>query len=86
MHDGAAAPHLHYARDGAPLPAWTAAMAVSGLALYICRHGRTRLRRCAASGCSRWYADESKNASRRYCSPACASRTTVAAYRARNAQ
>jgi predicted RNA-binding Zn ribbon-like protein len=85
LHDGAAAPHLHYARDGAPLPTWIATMAVAGLVLHVCRHGRSRLRRCAASGCRRWYADESKNASRRYCSPACASRTTVAAYRARRA-
>jgi hypothetical protein len=83
MHDGAA-PHLHYARDDAPLPAWIATMAVSGLALYVCRYGRSRLRHCAAAGCGRWYADESKNSSRRYCSPACASRTTVAAYRARS--
>jgi hypothetical protein len=83
MHDGADAPHLHYARDGAPLPTWIATMAVSGLVLYVCRYGRSRLRQCAAAGCARWYADESKNASRRYCSPACASRTTVAAYRAR---
>ena len=81
MHDGT--PHLHYARDGAPLATWTSAMAVSGLVLYVCRHGRSRLRRCLAAGCGRWYADESKNASRRYCSHACASRTTVAAYRAR---
>jgi len=86
MHDGAASPHLHYARDGAPLPTWIATMAVSGLVLYVCRYGRSRLRRCTASGCGRWYADESKNASRRYCSPTCASRTTVAAYRARNAR
>jgi predicted RNA-binding Zn ribbon-like protein len=83
-HDGA--PHLHYARDGAPLTTWVAAMAVAGLALYICRAGRSRLRRCAAAGCGRWYADESKNSSRRYCSPACASRTTVAAYRARSSR
>lgn len=84
-HDGAGAPHLHYARDGSPLPIWVATMAVSGLALYVCRHGRSRLRHCAATGCGRWFADQSKNASRRYCSPACASRTTVAAYRARRA-
>lgn len=84
-HDGVA-PHLHFARDGAPMPAWTGAMAVSGLALYVCRHGRSRLRRCAAAGCGRWHADESKNASRKYCSAACASRTTVAAYRARTAR
>ena len=40
-HDGT--PHLHYARDGAPLDQWMSAMAVSGLVLYVCRHGRSRL-------------------------------------------
>jgi predicted RNA-binding Zn ribbon-like protein len=80
-HDGI--PHLHYARDGAPLAEWLPAMAVSGLVLYVCRHGRSRLRRCAAAGCGRWLADTSRNQSRRYCEHACASRTTVAAYRAR---
>ena len=80
-HDGT--PHLHYARDGAPLDRWLSTMAVSGLVLYACRHGRSRLRRCAAAGCGRWLADTSRNQSRRYCEHACASRTTVAAYRAR---
>ncbi len=81
-HDGV--PHLHYARDGAPLPDWIGAMATSGLVLYVCRAGRARLRRCAAAGCGRWHVDTSRNSSRRYCSNACASRTTVAAYRARS--
>lgn len=85
LHDGADSPHLHYARDGAPLPVWVGTMAVSGLVLYVCRYGRSRLRPCAAGGCGRWYADESRNASRRYCSAACASRTTVAAFRHRQA-
>jgi hypothetical protein len=80
-HDGS--PHLHYARDGAPPAKWLAAMAVSGLVLYTCRHGRARLRRCAAQDCGRWLVDTSRNQSRRYCEHACASRTTVAAYRAR---
>jgi len=80
-HDGT--PHLHYARDGAPLAQWMSAMAVSGLVLYVCRHGRSRLRRCAAASCGRWLVDTSRNQSRRYCEHACASRTTVAAYRAR---
>jgi hypothetical protein len=53
MHDGAGSPHLHYAPDGAPLPTWISAMAVSGLVLYVCRHGRSRLGRCAVSGCGR---------------------------------
>jgi predicted RNA-binding Zn ribbon-like protein len=80
-HDGI--PHLHYARDGAPLAQWLPTMAVSGLVLYVCRHGRSRFRRCAAADCGRWLVDTSRNQSRRYCEHACASRTTVAAYRAR---
>ena len=80
-HDGTA--HLHYARDGVPLARWLSTMAVSGLVLYACRHGRSRLRRCAAAGCGRWLADTSRNQSRRYCEHACATRTTVAAHRAR---
>jgi predicted RNA-binding Zn ribbon-like protein len=80
-HDGT--PHLHYARDDAPLAQWLPALAVSGLVLYVCRYGRSRLRRCAAEGCGRWLVDTSRNQSRRYCEHACASRTTVAAYRAR---
>jgi hypothetical protein len=80
-HDGV--PHLHYARDDAPAAEWMSSMAVSGLVLYVCRNGRERLRRCAAAGCGRWFADTTRNGSRRYCSGACASRTTVAAFRAR---
>ncbi len=80
-HDGV--PHLHYAPDGAPAGEWLSTMAVSGLVLYVCRNGRDRLHRCAAAGCGRWFADTSRNRSRRYCSGACASRTTVAAFRAR---
>jgi CGNR zinc finger len=82
-HDGVASPHLHYARDGAPLAEWMSSMAVTGLVLYVCRNGRSRLHRCAAEGCGRWFADTSRNRSRRYCSGTCASRTTVAAFRAR---
>jgi predicted RNA-binding Zn ribbon-like protein len=58
-------------------------MATAGLVLYVCHHGRGRLRRCAAADCGRWLAGTSRNQSRRYCEYACASRTTVAAYRAR---
>jgi predicted RNA-binding Zn ribbon-like protein len=83
-HDGI--PHLHYARDGAPLAQWLTTMAVSGLVLYVCRYGRSRFRRCAAADCGRWLVDTSRNQSRRYCEHACASRTTVAAYRARARQ
>ena len=47
---------------------------------------RAQRRTCpstAARDCGRWLADTSRNQSRRYCEHACASRTTVAAYRAR---
>jgi len=80
-HDGT--PHLHYAPDGAPFAQWLRTMVVAGLVVYVCRNGRSRLRRCAASGCGRWFADASRNGSRRYCEHACASRTTVAAFRQR---
>ncbi len=39
---------------------------------------------CAAEGCDDVYVDISPNASRHYCSNTCASRSTVAAYRARH--
>jgi len=80
-HDGV--PHLHFAPDGAPFADWVPTMTVAGLVQYVCRNGRSRLRRCAAAGCGRWFADTSRNSSRRYCEHACASRTTVAAFRAR---
>lgn len=80
-HDGV--PHLHYARDGALFAQWAATMAVMGLVSYAIREGRSRLRRCAAAGCGRWFADTSRNSSRRYCEHTCASRTTVAAFRTR---
>ncbi|WP_189106053.1 CGNR zinc finger domain-containing protein [Streptomyces camponoticapitis] len=38
--------------------------------------------RCAAAGCGNHFADQSRDRTRRFCSNACASRTTVAAYRA----
>ncbi|MGF1428660.1 CGNR zinc finger domain-containing protein [Kitasatospora sp. LaBMicrA B282] len=39
--------------------------------------------RCHAAGCARFHVDDSRNRTRRFCSNACASRTTVAAHRAR---
>lgn len=44
------------------------------------------LGRCAAAGCENYFVDQSRNRTRRFYSNACASRTTVAAYRARSAQ
>lgn len=80
-HDGT--PHLHYARPGASISAWLTAVAVASLVTHVCRHGRTRIRQCAATDCQRWYVDSSRNRSRRYCRHSCASRTTVGSYRLR---
>ena len=80
-HDGEL--HLHYARpDAAPLEQLTTTVAM-GLSQVVVQHGWQRLGVCSAEGCADVYVDTSRNASRRYCSNTCASRSTVAAYRAR---
>ena len=80
-HDGTL--HLHYARpDAAAVEQLTTTVAV-GLSQVVVQHGWQRLGVCSAEGCDHVYVDTSRNASRRYCSNTCASRSTVAAYRAR---
>ncbi len=75
--------HLHATSPDVPLAdrmAVEAAMAVTD----VIRTGQLgRLRRCAAENCGNVHVDLSKNHSRRFCSTACANRTNVAAYRAR---
>ena len=80
-HDGEL--HLHYARpDASALEQLTTTVAM-GLSQVVVQHGWRRLGVCSAEGCDDVYVDTSRNASRRYCSNTCASRSTVAAYRAR---
>ena len=80
-HDGEL--HLHYARpDAGALEQLTTTVAM-GLSQVVVQHGWQRLGVCSAEGCGNVYVDTSRNASRRYCSNTCASRSTVAAYRAR---
>ena len=80
-HDGEL--HLHYARpDAAALEQLTTTVAM-GLSQVVVQHGWQRLGVCSAESCGNVYVDTSRNASRRYCSNTCASRSTVAAYRAR---
>jgi predicted RNA-binding Zn ribbon-like protein len=80
-HDGEL--HLHYARaDASALEQLTTTVAM-GLSQLVVQHGWQRLGVCSAEGCDDVYVDTSRNASRRYCSNTCASRSTVAAYRAR---
>jgi predicted RNA-binding Zn ribbon-like protein len=80
-HDGEL--HLHYARpDAGALEQLTTTVAM-GLSQVVVQHGWQRLGVCSAEGCGNVYVDTSRNASRRYCSNTCASRSSVAAYRAR---
>ncbi len=81
-HDGQ--PHLHFADDGEDAASWLGRTCGAGLAHVLTGDPQVRLGRCHADGCTRFYVDQSRNRSRRFCSNACASRTTVAAYRARH--
>ena len=80
-HDGEL--HLHYARREAPALEQLTTTVAMGLSQVVVQHGWQRLGVCSAEGCDDVYVDTSRNASRRYCSNTCASRSTVAAYRAR---
>ncbi len=80
-HDGSL--HLHFARPDSPALEQLTTTVAMGLSQVVAQHGWQRLGVCAAEGCDDVYVDTSRNASRRYCSNTCASRSTVAAYRAR---
>ena len=80
-HDGEL--HLHYAQPGSPALEQLTTTVAMGLASVVAQHGWQRLGICSAEGCGNVYVDTSRNASRRDCSNTCASRSTVAAYRAR---
>src|SRR3954452_22776034 len=79
-HDGEL--HLHYARADAPVLEQLTTTVAMGLSQVVVQHGWQRLGVCSAEGCDNVYVDTSRNASRRYCSNTCASRSTVAAHRA----
>jgi predicted RNA-binding Zn ribbon-like protein len=75
--------HLHHhAADAAVLPMWTAICA-EGLARMIGAQMAHRLGICEAVQCDRVFADTSKNATRRFCSTACQTRTKTAAFRSK---
>jgi predicted RNA-binding Zn ribbon-like protein len=75
--------HLHYAPMEAPIAQRLAAIAAMGLAVVVSDFGHERLGICNADDCRDVYVDTSRNRSRRYCDESCASRTNVAAFRAR---
>ena len=85
-HDGLGIWHLHFSRNGTPAKRWLGQLIAAKLALIAAGDPAVTLGRCAAAGCGKYFVDQSRNRTRRFCSNACASRTTVAAYRARAAR
>jgi len=75
--------HLHVDAPGASWGGWLAASGAMALALLIAEHGTDVLGRCEASGCAHVLLRTGPGPARRFCDNACASRTRVAAYRAR---
>ena len=80
-HDGL--PHLHHAEDGEPPIPWLGRSCAAALAHVACGVPEVTIGRCQAATCPRFFVDQSRNHSRRFCGNTCASRTTVAAYRER---
>lgn len=76
--------HFHGPDDGVVL-GWMAGIA-SALALVVGSAWAGRLGVCDAAPCDRVFLDETKNGTRRYCSPRCQSRVKAAAHRARAAR
>jgi predicted RNA-binding Zn ribbon-like protein len=85
-HDGLGGWHVHFSRNGAPAKQWLGQQIAAKLALVAAGDPAVTLGRCAAVECGNYFVDQSRNRTRRFCSNACASRTTVAAYRARTAK
>lgn len=78
-------PHMHVERAEATAAERLRANTLMGLAAVLCDGGRLRVGTCDADTCERVYVDTSRNARRRFCSDRCATRTHVAAHRARRA-
>ena len=74
----------HHPSDSALVPMWTAICA-EGLARLLSAGFDDRLGTCEAPGCERVFLDQSKNASRRFCSTTCQNRVKAAAFRLRRA-
>ena len=81
-HDGIL--HIHFARNGLPAQRWIGQTTAAALAHVATGDPGVTLGRCAASGCDRFFVDQSRNRTRRFCGSPCASRTSVAAFRARS--
>ncbi len=75
--------HMHVTGRGAQFSAEYLAGAVWGLSVWLCTHGSARFGVCADARCGNVYLDTSSNCCRRFCSERCATRSHVAAHRAR---
>ena len=75
--------HMHVTSRAANGGAEYLAGAVWGLAVWLCEYGSSRFGVCADDRCGNVYLDTSSNCCRRFCSERCATRSHVAAHRAR---
>lgn len=75
--------HMHVTGRGASVSAEYLAGAVWGLSVWLCQYGSSRFGVCADDRCGNVYLDTSSNCCRRFCSERCATRSHVAAHRAR---
>ncbi|TWG08854.1 CGNR zinc finger domain-containing protein [Saccharopolyspora dendranthemae] len=82
-HDDVPNWHVHVAGPDAPAVDEVVAAAAWGLAQGVVHHGTRRWGRCQAEGCGTYFLDTSTNQAKRFCSPRCANRVHVAAFRAR---
>jgi hypothetical protein len=82
-HDGTPW-HVHATRADASWAGWLAGTAALGLAMFAAAHGFTALGTCAADDCERVFVNPAERRVRRFCTPNCATRTRVAAHRARH--
>ncbi|WP_020523553.1 CGNR zinc finger domain-containing protein [Catelliglobosispora koreensis] len=82
-HGGLGPAHLHHARDGEHGVTWIGRSCAAALAHIACDVPDVAIGQCGAEACGKYFVDQSRNRSRKFCSNTCASRTTVAAHRAR---
>lgn len=75
--------HMHVTSRGSSVCAEYLAGAAWGLSVWLCEYGSARFGICADERCGNVYLDTSSNNCRRFCSERCATRSHVAAHRAR---
>jgi predicted RNA-binding Zn ribbon-like protein len=75
--------HMHVTARGASATTEFLAGAIWGLSVWLCEYGSARFGVCADDRCGNVYLDTSSNCCRRFCSERCATRSHVAAHRAR---